>query len=522
MANKRKPLISQEVNSINARRAKQAAMSIVAWRPIRQIFGAVALLVLVRTMDESSFGAYQVYYSIIGLLATGASFGISNTLARYLPEFFNQNKFYLANRIVTTARWLRLASNILVLSVIWLFWNEISSFLNIVEFADSYLIFAAVAIAYFQARVLIVVFASYLMQRTSLILQTLLPAVKVIGYLIAVKLGITVTSVLVADMIAYAVMFFGLRFHYSRHVRSEGGPTAFSKDESRRMIRYGLFYNFNDMGHIPVGNRIDTFFIASIIDAASVGAYALGYRVVEIAGRLMPHKFFLDVIRPLFFTLDRVGDSQGVTMYFQILVKLSYLFMVPATAYAAVAHRDIFDVVFGGRYQEFSSLLVWLFCFASLTAFEKPLTLLMQLHEKAAIILMAKLSGLYNILALLALVPSYGVYGAAVATGSAEMLRQAFQWWFVRHDASFRNMGKFFGLTITGWLIFYALLAWAQNYIGSAIWRLILSTIFGAIWWLGYIRLPLFNLEERSAISRAAGPRSRKVLELIGILKSAT
>ena len=196
--------------------------------------------------------------------------------------------------------------------------------------------------------------------------------------------------------------------------------------------------------------------------------------------------------------------------------------MVPATAYAAVVHRDIFEIVFGGRYQEFSSLLVWLFCFASLTAFAQPLALVIQLHVKAAIILMAKLSGLYNILALLALVPSYGVYWAAVATGSAEMLRQAFQWWFVRHDASFRNMGKFFGLTITGWLIFYALLAWAQDYIGSAIWRLIISTIFGAIWWLIYIRLPLFNHGERSAIRRAAGPRSRKVLTLIGILKPET
>jgi O-antigen/teichoic acid export membrane protein len=360
------------------------------------------------------------------------------------------------------------------------------------------------------------------MQRSALILQTLLPAVKVIGYLIAVKLGITVTSVLVADLIAYVLMFFGLSFNYSRRVRLEGGPTTFSKDESRRMIRYGFFYNFNDMGHIPVGNKIDTFFIASIIDAASVGAYALGNRVLEIVRSLMPHKFFLDVFRPLFFTLDRVADSQAVTMYFQLLVKLSYVFMVPATAYVAVVHRDIFEIVFGGKFQEFASLLVWLFCLASLTAFAKPLTLVIQLHEKAAIVLIAKLSGLYNILALFALVPSYGVYGAAVATGSAEMLRQAFQWWFVRHDASFRNMGKFFGLTITGWLIFYALLAWAQNYIGSAIGRLIISTIFGAIWWLVYIRLPLFNYKERSAISRAAGPRSRNVLKLIGILKPKT
>jgi hypothetical protein len=155
------------------------------------------------------------------------------------------------------------------------------------------------------------------------------------------------------------------------------------------MIRYGLFYNFNDMGQIPVGNKIDTFFIASIIDAASVGAYALGNRVLEIVRRLMPHRFFLDVIRPLFFTLDRVDDSQDVTRYFQLLVKLSYLFMIPVTAYVAVAHRDIFEIVFGGKFQEFSSLLVWLFCFASLTAFEKPLTLLMQLHEKAAIILIS-------------------------------------------------------------------------------------------------------------------------------------
>ena len=84
-----KPQESSKVDSISTDRAKRAALSIVAWRPLRKAAGAVALLVLVRCMDTSSFGAYQVYYSMLGFLATGASFGITNTLARYLPEYFN-------------------------------------------------------------------------------------------------------------------------------------------------------------------------------------------------------------------------------------------------------------------------------------------------------------------------------------------------------------------------------------------------------------------------------------------------
>src|SRR5690606_1802134 len=63
-------------------RAKKAAWAIVALRPLRSAIGAVALLVLVRYLDEEDYGAYQIYYSIIAFLSMAASLGISNTVAR--------------------------------------------------------------------------------------------------------------------------------------------------------------------------------------------------------------------------------------------------------------------------------------------------------------------------------------------------------------------------------------------------------------------------------------------------------
>jgi O-antigen/teichoic acid export membrane protein len=436
-----------DINSLGAKRAKQAAFALVALRPIRQAIGAVALLVLVRNFDDSTFGAYQIYNSILGFLAVGASFGIANTLARFLPEYFNRKNFSLANRIVKIARRMRLATNLVVLAIIW-----------------------------------------------------------------------RVTNILIADLAAFAVLFAGLRWHYSKRVRVVGGPTEFSKAESRRMIRYGFFYNFNDMGHFTVGTRIGTFFIASIIDVTSVGAYALGNKILDIVRDIMPLKFFFDVIRPLFFTLDPVADGERVKHYFQLLVKFSYMFMVPVTALVIVVNQEIFDVVFGGKFLKFSPLLAWLFFLACLTAFGKPLTLVVQLREKAAIVLLSKFFGVINILGLLVLVPTYGVYGAALATGFAEVCRQVFQWWFVREHASFDKMGRFFLLTISYWAAFYALGNWLQTYIESAFWRLALAMMFAAAWWLLYVRLPLFNENEITTIREAAGPRPRKLLGSLGII----
>lgn len=505
-------------SAFSIRRAKNAVLAVVALRPLRRAIGAFALIVLVRNIDESDYGAYQIYYSLIGFLGTIASLGIANTLARYLPEYFQKGEYRLAHRMVRTARRLRLFSNALILTVIWLFWRSLSSFLNIEAYADSYFVFAAVALTFFQSSLLVTVFSSYLMQKQALLIQIFFPVVKVLGYLVVSEHGLDASTALGVDLIAYVLLFIGLTLVYRKHVPTAGGRIAFSHDEAKRVLRYGFFYNFNDMGQFAVGNRIDNFFIASIMDVASVGAYALANRVLDIIRGFVPDTFFFDVIRPLFFTLNHNEDAARVTLYFQLLVKSSYIFLMPATAVVILAHSEIFDVVFGGKFLEYSALLAWVFVFATLTAFDRPLRLVVQLREKAAIVLIGKSIGIYNVVALLLLIPRFGVVGAAIATGSANIFQKIFLWWFVREHASFSGMGRFFLISLGFWTGYCVITSFAITFIDASFWRLSIVLVGAVFSWLLYLRMPLLSYTELATIAKTLRRRHRVWLVRLGLL----
>lgn len=504
--------------SFTMRRAKNAALAIVALRPLRRAIGAFALLVLVRNIDESDYGAYEIYYSIIGILATVGSLGIANTLARYLPEYFQKGEYGLAYRMVRTARRLRLFSNALILTIIWLFWGPLSLFLNIEAYADSYFVFAAVALTFFQSSLLVTVFSSYLMQKQALLMQILFSVVKVLGYLVVVENGLNTSTALGVDLIAYALMFLGLTMVYRKYTPTIGGRTTFSHDEAKRVLRYGFFYNFNDMGQFAIGNRIDNFFIASIVNVASVGAYALANRVLHIIRGFVPDKFFFDVIRPLFFTLNHNEDAGRVTLYFQLLVKSSYIFLMPATAVVILAHSEIFDVVFGGKFLEYSALLAWVFVFATLTAFDKSLGLVVQLRERAAIVLISKSFGIYNVIALLVLIPRFGAVGAVIATGSANVFQKLFLWWFVREHASFSGMGRFFLISLSFWTIYCVITSFAVTFIDTSFWRLSFVLAGAVFSWLLYLRMPLLSSTELTTVAKTLRRRHRVWLVRLGLL----
>ena len=52
---------------------------------------------------------------------------------------------------------------------------------------------------------------------------------------------------------------------------------------------------------------------------------------------------------------------------------------------------------------------------------------------------MSKLFAAYNVLAMFLLVPWLGIYGAAIAAGTAQTAKNLFVWWYVRHRAIWTN-----------------------------------------------------------------------------------
>ena len=89
--------------------------------------------------------------------------------------------------------------------------------------------------------------------------------------------------------------------------------------------------------------------------------------------------------------------------------------------------------------------------FAAHNAMGIPATFVAQYEERAGIILLSKVFAIYNVVALLVLVPIAGVYGAVIASGSAQVFKTLFIWWHVRHRARWLQGGLAFASALVLW-----------------------------------------------------------------------
>jgi hypothetical protein len=139
--------------------------------------------------------------------------------------------------------------------------------------------------------------------------------------------------------------------------------------------------------------------------------------------------------------------------------------------------------------------------------------------ENAALILRSQLFGLYQIAAMLVLVPIAGLYGAAIATGTLHLFRNLWVWWKVRATARWLN---FPAAAVTGSLIWVSAIAiclllksvlhvppLSGMVIGAAV--CVVAELF-------FIRSPAISHSDREILGGVLHGREAVVLRWLGLL----
>jgi O-antigen/teichoic acid export membrane protein len=333
---------------------------------------------------------------------------------------------------------------------------------------------------------------------------------------------LNVQNAILAETAAFGIAYAFLYGAYRRHCLAVGHAGKYRPDpiERRRLLRYGIFNNFNDAGTLMLTTKSDNFFIAAIIDPISVGIYAFYTRLREMASSLLPVNLFENVVQPIFFAVPTEEADRKVPQYFSLLLNLNLMLQWPILAYLTAYHAEIVQVVFGGKFIEHSWLLPVMAGFATINVVATPVTLVAQQEEKAGIILISKVFGIYNVVALLALLPIMGVYGAAIASGSAQAMKNGFIWWNVRRRARWTNAGAALLVSLGLWAaVVVACRALGVMLLGMPIVSLGLGAIVVAAAGLLHVRGPAFSAEDRQILSGVFRGQEAEWLRRIGLLR---
>jgi O-antigen/teichoic acid export membrane protein len=501
--------------------ARRSLFDTLKFRGLSQIATVLSYIILVRGMPKSDFGIFNVLYSFIPVFGSVASFGLEQILRRYQPEYLRAGNVAGAVSLVRIVASARFALNVLFVGIVLWSWNLLAPIFHLGPYRIDFAFFAALLILHFQVQILTLSLASRMLHRFSVGAVALLSTGKLAGYCVMLYLGaFSLRHAIFADTAAYAIVYvFMLSIYRGRAMPKERlPPYRQSPDERKRMIRYGLFNNFNDTGSLLLGGATDNFFIAAFIDPVRVGVYAFYGRLNDMAINLLPVRLFDNIIQPLFFSVQRNEAEQRIPRLFTFLIDINVVLLWAILAFSIVYHADLVKVLFAGKFIEYSWLLPLIVFFSTVNSISVPVTLVTQHEEKAEILLYSKVFVAYNLIAMVVLIPIAGIYGAMLARGSAEAFKNAFVWWCMRHRAKWTNARAVLVTALLLWgsivAVCYAVKHWVH---APAIVHLAFGIVACAAGLLVYLRSPALARSDREILRSVFHGGEGRLLRILGL-----
>lgn len=486
-----------------------AAKYTVIFRIAAQCVGLLATICLVRLFSEHDYGIYNLLYSFIALMSMLFSFGIANTLQRYMPEYYSRGEYTIAHRLYRISALIRLLSNMSVLGFILLFWDYLSPLLKVAEYKPYFILFTLIVVLHLQRVILETCLNSYFLHKNTQGISFIFTIIKGVGYFLALLASWDLWFVLGVDLIAYILTFGYLEFVYYKKIPKQGG--TFQKIpilERKRLLKYSLYYNFNDAGVGFLDANFDNFILVMFLNPVAVGAYAFCNKIIKMTGNLSPISYLQHVIRTILFHQQKTDNHSQHSHSFQMLLKIVYSFQIPLFCIFALFSHEIIETIFGGKFLIYSNILTAVAFFSLLNAFQMPVGIIAQLYERADIILYSKCFAAYNLIADLILIQYFGIWGAVIATGTATFGKNLFIWYFIRENTSLDGLSYFFFRLLGYWGFVSSFAYWLTLYIDSA---MIVLFIGGACIVAGFVlqfrflhlsdkdKLFLINIEKESS-----------------------
>jgi len=507
-------------------RARRALFYTVGFRAVSQVATILAFLVLVRGLSEQSLGVFNLLYSVIPVIGTVASLGLDQVLKRFQPEYLQAGNTAAAAWLTRVVTRTRLISNLGMLAAITLAWNAVAPVFHLSAHRADFELFGMVVLLYFQTIILQSSLASHMLHRYSVGSVALLSIGKLLSYLVVYKFfSFTLRAAIMADTVAYMIAYGFLATVHWRMCRASSGEGAYrpSSIERKRLRRYAIANNLNESSSLLLYVQTDNFFIAAMMNPTAVGAYSSYARINEMTANLIPTRLFDNVVQPLFFATKAEQASERLPRYFTFLININMLMQWPLIAYTMVYHREIIELMFHGKFIEYSPLLPVIMAFAfTNNVISTPITMIALYAENAALILRSQLFGLYQVAAMLILIPIAGLYGAAVATGTLHLFRNLWVWRKVRATARWTNVRAAVSTGLIIWTSAVAVCLLLRAVLKlSPVADMICGALVCVAAGLIFIRSPAISDSDRRILGAVLHGREAKLLQSLGLLPRA-
>lgn len=483
-------------------KVRQSSIYILISKIVGPVITIYITAYVIRRLSVDHYGIYNIYLSIMAYIGLISSTGLLNIFQRFIPEFNEKKQYTNLKKLVLHGSLLRMVLTIVIIAVIFCLSAPFSKLFKLDGNFEYFKWFALGILFFLESQLIGLTLTSIFLHKYYVIIQVIYTAFRAALIVIMLQMGWNLQGLLLSEVIAFGILLLLQIVYLHKKFWKQNLKDNNERFPGKRIIRYGGFSYFNEVGEQILDVSTDIFIISAYLDNVQVGLYAFANEIMRLISRWMPHRLLMDVITPAFFTkYEKSRDPKDLEFMFNLLIKLIGFIFFPVVVGLLVLGEPFISIL-APKYESAYLILCIVAVFSAINAFAYPLGLMVQAVEKVEIHLMSKIFSIYNLIGDLLVVRPYGIEGVAVITGTAVAFKNIFTFIMIKKHVQFRVHWISLLKTILNALIMGIMLFLCRSFIHGIV-TFVIITLSGIVVYLGMSYfLKIYFKAERDYLNR--------------------
>jgi O-antigen/teichoic acid export membrane protein len=482
-----------------------------------QLFGVIATILVIRKLAVDVFGTYNFLIKILLIYFVFALSPIMNLFNRYIPELLQLKDFRRVKKLIRVGISLAGSAAIVISFLIFFLSDTFSNLFNIENLRLYYNALMFFIIMTFFKNLFNTILTSALLHQYAAMLMTFSSFVRSLLLVSLLKI-IDVNLLLIIEGTASAAFFLPgliLLMRWFRSKSHQQTETLEKSDIRKRVIKFGMYSAFNELGYGLVGRESDFYIISAFSNQYFVGLYSFGTSIYEMIFKVLPVREFMTVLRPVFFQkfTENYSREEFIHIYNFIVKLILPAFLLP-TVYFIIFGQQIINLVFDPKYIDaYWATNLILLSNISLAVF-MPLNLVLHLKERMDIALLSKIVAVFSIVAGIFAMKHFGIVGVAAATLIGDFLREMFVFVILRRTVDLKYRLREYMNYVIIFVLSSIPFLFIREVITSLEVLILVSAVYGGFVVILIILFHPFNAEDQVLLNKLS--ESTRISSLIG------
>lgn len=371
-------------------------------------------------VSQSIYGIYISVYTFATVTGSIITFGLDNTIVRFLSTYRVKGEHALANGLIHFVVWMTLISGLLFGA---LFYLSSTALAHLVYHQDAYTLPLKEVALLVPLIALQTVLASGLQALKAIKLKVYMdrliqPGLSLVLIGVFYFLGLRLQALILATICGFLASVITGQVLLRKSSRLHIGNAA-PRYELRTWLNFALPMSFNALIQNLL-NSTDVLFLTVFATAAQVGLYAAASRSSLLV--IMPLLALNTIFSPLIAEYYARGEYEQLASLAKVVTKWSFSLSLPVFLCLCVFHEAILSI-FSKGYTE-AGIVLMILSFGNLVNAGTGLTgsLLAMTGHTRVVLANSAATIVINIGMAFLLVPRFNVIGAAVATSLAVVI----------------------------------------------------------------------------------------------------